>query len=148
MSRYFVHDTPVAVPEFDADAVMSDQAPNIIYIKSKMDLATDAKVKSELMKVGSDGKTFEAHLGENQLALLIHNIVRWEGPDLSGIPCTPENIRRLNPNEPHLALVLEEIGRRNARTPSPSPKSAGASTSASAGAVVLNGTAEALQRTR
>ena len=123
MSRYFVTDPPVAVYEFDASAVISDVAPNVIYIKSKMDLATDARVKSELVKMAGDNKTMEMHLGENQLALLIHNIVKWEGPDLAQMPCTPENIRKLDPTEPHIVLVLDEIARRNARKAAPNPKS-------------------------
>jgi hypothetical protein len=123
MSRYFVTDPPVPVMEFDPAEVISDTPPNIIFIKSKMDVATDARVKSELVKMAGDNKTVEMHLGENQLALLIHNIVRWEGPDLGSIPCTPANIRTLDPTEPHIALVLEEIARRNARKESPLPKS-------------------------
>lgn len=127
MSRYFVTDPPVPVPEFDASAVISDGVPNVIYIKAKMDVATDAKVKSELVKMAGDNKTMEMHLGENQLALLIHNIVRWEGPDLSSVPCTPESIRKLDPTEPHIVLVLDEIAKRNARKVAPNPKSPTAS---------------------
>jgi len=122
MSRYFVTDPPVPVMEFDPSEVISDTPPNVIYIKAKMDLATDARVKSELTKIGDDRKTMELHLGENQLALLIHNIVRWEGPDLSSIPCTPDNIRTMNPTEPHLEKVLEEIAERNKRKAAPNPK--------------------------
>jgi hypothetical protein len=133
MSRYFVNDPPVAVPEWDASEVISDTPPNVIYIKSKMDLATDARVKSELTRIGDDNKTMELRLGDNQMALLIHNIVRWEGPDLGSVPCTPANIRALDPTEPHIALVLEEIARRNARKESPLPKSPTSATSASAG---------------
>lgn len=133
MSRYFVTDPPVAVPEFDPSDVVSDRPPNVIYIKAKMDMATDAKVKSELTKIGSDNKTMELRLGDNQLSLLIHNIVRWEGPDLGAAPCTLTNIRALDPTEPHIVLVLEEIARRNARPDGPGPKSRAASTSESAG---------------
>lgn len=134
MSRYFVTDPPVAVPEFDPSEVLSETPPNVIYIRAKMDVATDAKVKSELVTMAPDNKTVEMRLGENAVALLVHNIVRWEGPDLGGVPCTPEQIRKLDPTEPHIALVLDEIGRRNARPAGPSPKSQGVSTSASAGA--------------
>jgi hypothetical protein len=139
MSRYFVTDAPVPVYEFDASEVISDTPPNVIYIKAKMDVATDARVKSELLKLGSDNKTMESHLGENAVALLIHNIVKWEGPDFIDaqgrpIPCDAAHIRTLDPNEPHIALVLEEITRRNARVEGPSPKSRAASTLESAGA--------------
>jgi len=123
MSRYFVTDAPAPVYEFDPAEVISDTPPNVIWIKAKMDVATDARVKNELVKMAGDNKTMEMHLGENQLALLIHNIVKWEGPDLGDIPCTPEQIRKLDPTEPHIALVLEEIARRNVRKESPLPKS-------------------------
>lgn len=139
MSRYFVTDPPVAVYEFDSGEIISDTPPNIIYIKPKMDMATDSKVKSELLTLGADNKTMEARLGANSMALLIHNIVKWEGPDLGAVPCTPDNIRRLDPTEPHIARVLEEIAVRNKRPVSPNPKPNGASTSASAGAHASNG---------
>jgi hypothetical protein len=134
MSRYFVTDPPVPVYEFDPTAVISETPPNVIYIRAKMDVATDAKVKSELVTMGADNKTVEMRLGENQLALLIHNIVRWEGPDLSSVPCTVANIRALDPTEPHIVLVLDEIARRNKRPDSPNPKSAAGSTYAKNGA--------------
>lgn len=127
MSRYFVTDPPVAVYEFDAAEVLSDTPPNVIYIRSKMDVATDARVKSELTRLGDDNKSMELRLGDNQMALLIHNIVKWEGPDLSQVPCTPANIRALDPTEPHIALVLETIAERNKRKAAPNPKSSTAS---------------------
>jgi len=148
MSRYFVTDPPVAVPEFDAAAVISDTPPNVIYIKSKMDVATDARVKSELVKMAGDNKTMEMHLGENQLALLIHNIVRWEGPDLGMMPCTPENIRKLDPTEPHIEKVLETIAARNKRKVAPNPKSpiaAGSETNGSHDASPASGPGISLQ---
>lgn len=119
MSRYFVDSAPVAVPEWDEGAVISDRRPNVIWIRARMDVATKGKVTSELFTLDKDG-TLEAHAGANMLALLTHNIVRWDGPDLDTIACTPENIRRLDPTEPHIARVLEEIGIRNA--PQPDPK--------------------------
>jgi hypothetical protein len=134
MSRYFVTDPPVPVYEFDPADVISETPPNVIYIKSKMDVATDAKVKSELVTMGADNKTVEMRLGENQLALLIHNIVRWEGPDLASVPCTVANIRALDPTEPHIVLVLDEIARRNKRPDSPNPKLPAGSTFGKSGA--------------
>lgn len=120
MTRYFVDSAPVAIPEWDDDpAIISDRAPNVIYIKAKMDVATSAKVKSEMFTVGKDAQ-LEARLGANELALLIHNILRWEGPDLGSVPCTPERIRQLDPTEPHIAKVLEAIAERN--KPPKSPK--------------------------
>jgi hypothetical protein len=139
MSRYFVNDPPVPVYEFDPAQVVSDREPNIIWIKARMDVATSGKVSSELVKLGED-RSIESHLGANQTALLLYNIVRWEGPDFVKqnadgqpirdgrgntipIPCTAELIRTLDPNEPHVALVLEEIAQRNRKRESPNPRS-------------------------
>jgi hypothetical protein len=133
MSRYFVTDPPVAVPEFDTSEVVSECAPNIIWIRARMDVATSGKVANELVKVGGDNAP-EYHLGAQQVALLIHNIMQWEGPDFDGVPCTPERIRTLDPNEPHIVKVLEEIAERNKPRASPNAKSAGANTSTTNGA--------------
>lgn len=133
MSRYFVTDPPVAVPEFDPATVISDGAPNIIYIRARMDVETSGKVKNALFAVDEASQSLELRAGANETALLIHNIVRWEGPDLGQIPCTPENIRKLDPTEPHIALVLEEIAKRNKPKASPNPKSPTANGSTSGG---------------
>lgn len=52
------------------------------------------------------------------LALLECNVLDWRGPsftlpDGGKRPCTPEQIRALNPAEPLVAKVLAEIGARN-----------------------------------
>ena len=133
MSRYFVTDAPVPVAEFGPD-VVSDAPPNVIYIKARMDVETKGKVTSEMVTLGSDQKSLEFRAGANETALLVHNIVRWEGPDFAGVACTAENIRRLDPTEPHIARVLEEIAARNKAKESPNPKSPAASISMNAGA--------------
>lgn len=134
MPRYFVTDAPVAVLEFDPAKTISDVPPNAIYIKARMDVETKGKVTSEMVTLGADQKSLEFRAGANETALLVHNIVGWEGPDFAGVACTPENIRKLDPTEPHVARVLEEIALRNRAKAGPSPKSPGASTSMSAGA--------------
>jgi len=136
MPRYFVTDPPVAVPEFNPATTASDQPPNVIYIRARMDVETRGKVMSELFTLDAGGTAVDARLGANETALLVHNIVRWEGPDLGGVPCTPETIRRLDPTEPHIARVLAEITRRNAPAASPNPKSPGGRPSTSGGAPV------------
>lgn len=122
MSRYFVNDPPVAVPEFDTGAVISDAPPNVIYIKSRMDIETRGKVKNELVGLAADGKSPEIRLGEQDTALLIHNIVKWAGPDFDGVPCDAAHIRTLDPNEPHIEKVLAAINDRNLRKAAPNPK--------------------------
>jgi hypothetical protein len=113
MPKYFVDSAPVAVPEWDDDPnIISDRPPNVIYILPKMSVEIKGRVSSEMFGLTKDNQ-MEARLGQNELALLIHNIVRWEGPDLSSVPCTRANISRLDPTEPHIARVLEEIAQRN-----------------------------------
>ena len=134
MSRYFVDAAPIAVPEWDEDpSIISDRPPNVIWIKSKMDVATKGKVTSEMFTLGKDSQ-LEARLGSQELALLIHNIVKWEGPDFDRVPATRENIMRLDPTEPHIAKVLEVIAERN-KSPKAPKGSAIDSTSTNNGAI-------------
>jgi hypothetical protein len=139
MSRFFVTDPPVAIYEFNPAEVVSDKAPNIIWIRARMDVQTRGKVSSELVKIGKNGEGIEGHLGDNEMALLLHNIVRWEGPDFvdeatgQPVPCTPERIRTLDTADPFIARVVDEIGERNQKRKSPNPKSVTASGSMSAG---------------
>lgn len=136
MSRYFVTDAPVAVPEWDDDpSIISDTKPNVIWVKSKMDVETKGKVTSEMFTMGKAGE-LEARLGANETALLVHNVVRWEGPDFEGVPCTPDRIRKIDPTEPHWAKVLEVIAERNKAPKSPKAL-ADTSTSTSAGSIGL-----------
>jgi len=133
MSRYFVNDPPVPVYEFDPNVVITDRAPNIIWIKARMDVETRGKVQNEMLVLGKDNKP-EIRVGENGLALLIHNIVKWEGPDFDAVPLTRANIAKLDPNEPHIAAVSDAIAEHNKAAPSPNPPSDAANTSMSGGA--------------
>lgn len=108
MSRYFVTDPPVPIPE----AVIGDTPPNVIWIKARMDVETRGRVRHEII-ASSSVRAAEGNPGNSETALLIHNIVRWEGPDLDGVPCDAAHIRALDPTEPHLVLVLNAIGERN-----------------------------------
>lgn len=100
---------------------------NTIYIKAKMDAGTRALVQNEIAATNSVSKDTEiTGLGSYSLALLVHNIVGWEGPafvDERGAPvlCNKLNIGRLDLDEPLIELVREEIGKRNAPKESPSP---------------------------
>jgi len=109
---------------------------NTIYIKARMDMDTRARVQNE-MRVMPNEATEEVVLekiGSYRLALLQHNIVAWEGPDFAGVPCTREAIGRLDPNEPLVAKVAEEIGQRNKPRESSDPNVATPSGDTSAGA--------------
>lgn len=127
MSRYFVNDPPYAVYEFDPSEVISETPPNVIYIRSRMDVETRGKVKSELVKLAKDGTTPEIQIGQNETALLLHNIVKWSGPDFDDVPCDAAHIRTLDPNEPHVEQVLAAINARNVKKVAPNPKPSTAS---------------------
>jgi hypothetical protein len=122
----------VAVHEFDPSEVISDQPPNVIFIRPKMDFATQKRVGAAGFSLGAAGKPNELDLAENLIAMLVYNIVGWAGPLFDGVPCTPENIRRLDPDQPVVEKAIEEITRRNTKA-APSPKSPTRPGGASAG---------------
>jgi len=100
----------------DRKPVVIGEGPDTISIRPKMDFSTKNACMDALAAIsqGDDGKANVAmHLGAYQLALLRHNIVAWSGPSFVGVACTPENIDKLDPDEPLVEQVLEEIGRRN-----------------------------------
>jgi len=111
----------IPISEFDPDQVISDEPPNVIYIRPKMDYATSRKVGAAGITLGTNGKETINDVSEILIANLTQNIVGWSGPLFDGVPCTAENIRRLNPDEPLIEKVIEEITRRNTK-PSPNPK--------------------------
>jgi hypothetical protein len=86
--------------------------PNTIYIRAKMDFGTKNRVLDALTSIQQSGAA-EYHVGPYLTALAEANIVGWEGPDFGGVPCTPENIARLDPDDPLVDAALNEIGKRN-----------------------------------
>ena len=107
---------------------------NTIYIKPKMDHGTRNRLTSAVtrIKASADGERGgEIDMGAYNSAILYENIVRWTGPGFQAMPCTPENIDRLDPELPLLDKVLEEINARNKPKADDDPNSLSASTSAS-----------------
>jgi hypothetical protein len=96
---------------------------NTIYIKARMDIDTRAAVQNEVRAAENEvtEETVVSHIGSYRRAMLLHNIVAWEGPAFAGIPCTRENIGRLDPQEPLIVKVAQEIGRQNAPREAPDP---------------------------
>lgn len=128
----FVDKTKVPVTINDED---------VIYILPKMPFGVRQRVMGELARIDSDGTQrgtdFHINLGAYNIALMQHNIVGWEGPSFEGVPCTRENIEQLDPDEPLVDKVLQEIGRRNPvnpEKPSPNRDPAAGSTSSKASA--------------
>jgi hypothetical protein len=117
---------------------------NVITIRARMTVEIAGRVRSELAKRNAEHHT-EGQSGEASIALLLHNILAWRGPDFGALPCTPENICALPPVEldPFIERVVNAIGERNAKRTSPNERSpATGSTSASAGAVDLSSSAD------
>lgn len=108
---------------------------NVITIRARMNVEISGRVRSEIAKRNAEMKT-DGQTGEAAVALLLHNILAWRGPDFDELPCTPDNIRALPPAEldPFIEKVVNAIGERNAKRASPNvPSAATASTSGSAG---------------
>jgi hypothetical protein len=101
--------------ELDSEREGPSVSPRVAIIRAKMDYGTAKKVQNALIKLGPDGKSIELTTGDQQIELLVVNLVAWRGGDLDNVPCTPENIRRLDPTDPFWDRVLEEIGQRNRR---------------------------------
>lgn len=97
--------------------VEGDDTGDTIYILPKMPFGTKQRALSALSHIGTDGTSegtgIDIDLGAYNIALMKLNIVGWEGPSFAGVACTPENIEQLDPDEPLVVRVLEEIGRRN-----------------------------------
>lgn len=110
--------------------------PNTIYIKARMDIDTRAAVQNEMRAAGNEAtdEVVMSHIGSYRRAMLLHNIVAWDGPAFAGVPCTRENIGRLDPHEPLVIKVAQEIGERNAPRESPDPNAVTPSGATASGA--------------
>lgn len=122
MSR-FVPNEPIPVHTEDDPA-------NVIYIRPRMDVGTLALVRSAMTSISMHANVMtnamptsadlKFDIGAYNLALLTHNIMRWSGPDFDNVPCNPDNIKRLDQDDPLVGRVLQEINNRNlARAQSP-----------------------------
>jgi hypothetical protein len=99
---------------------------HIIYIRPKMNVGIQNRVMSSVasIKGGSEGQDVAFDIGAYNTALLVNNVMGWEGPDFDNVPCTSDNIKRLDPDDPLLDKVLGEINRRNTKgVNTPDPKS-------------------------
>jgi hypothetical protein len=128
MSRFFVEASErEPIYEFDPSEVISDQPPNVIWIRPRMSIALRSKAQSASLAMAKGGD-IEADFSKPQIALAELNILDWEGPDFTDahgkkIPCTPQNIARLVGSDPFITRVLDEIAKRNVPAKSPDPKS-------------------------
>lgn len=96
---------------------------NIIYIRPRMDIGTKGLVQSSMLGINmqasqmtgiaNSGQSLRIDVGAHNVALLIHNIVGWSGPDFNGTLCLPENIKKLDDDDELVDKVLAEINERN-----------------------------------
>lgn len=114
------------VPASDTASVDTD----CIYIKPRMNFGTKQRVMAAGVKLSQQagldmggGVGMTVDVGSYQIAQLLHNIVRWAGPSFAGVDLTEANILRLDPEEPLVKRVLQEIARGNRTKESPDPKS-------------------------
>jgi hypothetical protein len=120
---------PIAVPD--------ESGENIIYIRAgKMPWGIKNKVQGAAVQIsaglaGNDPQT-RITVAAYQAALMLHNIVRWEGPALQGFKLTQAGLDMLDPD--HGDAVLTEIQRQNPARTSPNRTSPTTATSTSAGA--------------
>lgn len=105
-------------------AVTVADDPNTIYIKPRMDFGTRNRVHGTATHVTTkkgEEATAEFDIGAYQIALLIHNIVGWSGPDFDSVACTHANIEKLEPDDPLLEEALKQINARNTQRAATSP---------------------------
>lgn len=95
---------------------------DVIWIRSRMSVAVQQAVQSEATSVSTNrvnGRSstpdVEIDVGVYQISLLRQNILSWQGPSFAGVPCTADNIGDLDPQEPLVERVLQEISTRNTR---------------------------------
>lgn len=127
----------------DSDRVgISVDGVNTVYIRPRMSFGVQQKVASAMLRLADadteSGVASSYDLGAYQTAMMVHNVVAWEGPafrDERGqtVPCTPANILRLDPDEPLVKRVLQELTERNTPKASPDPNSPTPTGSTSAG---------------
>ena len=94
---------------------VKDGAGNSVFLKRRLDMGAVLRIQ----------EAAGAH--ESLLALYVNSIVRWEGPDFKGYRCTPENIEKVDYEDPFWIEVADKIaelnkkllGREEAESPLP-----------------------------
>lgn len=106
----------------DTSKVEVRDGDNVIWIRRRMDFGTKCRVEDTLtqmaLKNGQPGD-IRFTMGAQKLALAVHNVVGWDGPDFLDpttkrpVACTPENIEKLDPNYPLLVKAQARITELN-----------------------------------
>lgn len=117
----------------DERVAVTVDGKDVIYIRPKMGAKTKALLQDQLVRItgkaGDEAAQMEFTSGAYQIALLVANIVGWEGPGFDTVKCVAINIERLDPDTELYDRVLGEIAERNPLTkekaPDPNSSSAG-----------------------
>lgn len=122
---------PQFLPE---DASKPEHERDTIYIRRhKMNMGMQMRVQ------GAAAENY----GNGVLTMLDEYIVKWSGPSFQGVPCTPANIRKLDPEQPLVDFVVNEIKKRNPQLDSPDPNLPLTSGSIATGEAESNGSVSA-----
>lgn len=147
MSKRFHVDPNERVSVYEFDTTIDGAPMNCMVIRARMNVEIAGRVQSEMARRNAANQT-EGYVGVVSIALLLHNVLAWSGPDFDDLPCTPENICALPPPEldPFIEKVINTIGALNNRPKGPNPKPLAGSTSEKNGAAGLkanvNGSAD------
>ena len=102
--------------------VWDDARENVIYVYRRMSFGIKCRVEDTLTQMALvNGRTGDIRftVGAQRLALAVHNIVGWSGPDFvdpttrRDVPCTPEAVERLDPSYPLLVKAQQKITELN-----------------------------------
>ena len=93
------------------------EGPDTIYILPKMNFAQREQAEDAIRRISAStqggASGVEVNVGAYRIALLRINVVAWEGPGFEGMKCSPEQIDRLDPDDPLLEKAMQEIVQRN-----------------------------------
>ena len=107
-------------------AVPDESGENIFYVRAgRMPWGVNNRVQGAAFQInidmaGGKPKGVVAMAAYNA-ALMLHNILRWEGPALTGFTLTQAGLDTIDAG--HGDAVLAEINRQNKPKASPNPKS-------------------------
>lgn len=113
----------IAVYEFEPTEVEPDTPINCIVVRARMNVEIAGRVQDE-MKRRNASAGMDGELGVASVALLLHNILSWSGPDFDDLPCTPANIASLPPAtlDPFIEKVVNVLGAHNRKRESPNAR--------------------------
>lgn len=132
MSDPFISDDKTRVVH-PADEKKPEEQQRFITIRAKMDFGARARLNNLAIK--TEKQEGACSTDQYHLFLLEVNVLSWGGPGYIGVAVTPQNIHRLNPNDPLTVAAVEKIIEVNVPEESPDPKLAAGSASSDDGSM-------------